>query len=67
LTAALIDYQETRLQLMLDIGALNTELPQFWMKDYLSALFPAGQPGTGRMPSGEEQVVNPPETFFEKY
>jgi outer membrane protein TolC len=67
LTAALVDYQETRLQLMLDIGALNTELPLFWLKDHIAAFLPTGQPAAARTPSGEEQTVPTPETFFERY
>lgn len=62
-TAALVDYQQTRLQLMLDIGVLNTELPKFWLKDHLVAFFPSTTPETGQ-PSVPEQVVAPPETYL---
>ena len=39
-TAALVGYQQTRLQLMLDIGALDTDVPKFWLKDHLAAFIP---------------------------
>ena len=29
---------------MLDIGALDTKLPQFWLKDHLATFLPAGTP-----------------------
>ena len=64
-TAALVDYQLTRLQLMLDIGALNTEVPKFWLKDHLVAFLP-GRAASGNPPqpkSGEDEVI-PPEQYF---
>lgn len=35
-TRALVGYQEARLQLMLDIGTLNRDKPQFWLQDHLA-------------------------------
>jgi outer membrane protein TolC len=64
-TAVLADYQQTRLQLMLDIGALDTELPQFWLKDHLAAFLPAGAPVPAQ-PAIGEQVVLPPQDYFKK-
>jgi outer membrane protein TolC len=36
LTAALVSYQEVRLQLMLDLGLVDTEGEQFWFRDHLA-------------------------------
>ena len=63
-TTALVDYQESRLQLLLDIGALHTAEPQFWLKENLRELR-AGN-GIARFnPQGGEQEVKPPEHYFE--
>lgn len=60
--AAVVAYQESRLQLMLDIGVLNTEPDKFWLKDHLPASLLPAQP---REPLNlqREQIV-PPEIFF---
>jgi outer membrane protein TolC len=63
LTAAMVDYQQTRLQLMLDIGTLNTEIPKFWLKDHL-----AGTPNL-RAPAAppintQDVPVSPPDVYF---
>jgi outer membrane protein TolC len=67
-TAALVDYQQTRLQLLLDIGALNTEAPKFWLKDQLAAYLPGSAPAAGNPPPAQagEQPVLPPENYFEE-
>lgn len=44
-SSALVDYQVTRLQLMLDIGALETERPKFWLQDHLQAFLTGTAPG----------------------
>jgi hypothetical protein len=64
--AALVDYQQTRLQLMLDIGALDAEAPKFWLKDQLAAYLPGRAPGPGSTPAAPsgEQPVFPPEQYF---
>lgn len=62
-TSALVDYQETRLQLMLDIGALKTEPPKFWLQDHLAAFLPGGSP-VPTQPKQAEQAVLPPEDYF---
>lgn len=62
-TAALTDYQTTRLQLMLDIGALDTDKGKFWLQDHLSGFLagpaPAAEPG-----DISTKPVVPPEEFF---
>ncbi len=63
-TAALVNYQQARLQLMLDIGALNSEKSKFWLQDHLSSFLPTGT--TARAPfKPVEQPVLPPEAYFE--
>jgi hypothetical protein len=59
----LVDYQTTRLQLLLDIGALDTSLPKFWLKDHLVAFVPSGVPGRAQSQAGEQAVL-PPERYF---
>lgn len=65
-TAALVDYQQTRLQLLLDIGALDTETPKFWLKDNLAAYLPGKTPAPGnpQPPDSGEQSVLPPDQYF---
>jgi outer membrane protein TolC len=60
-TAALVDHQEARLQLMLDIGALRTETPRFWLKDHLVGVLPERAPTT--TPTTEQAVVPPDQLF----
>jgi outer membrane protein TolC len=62
-TAALVEYQVARLQLLLDVGVLDTSVDQFWLKDHLPrAVLALQSPGT-REP-GAEQALIPPEQFF---
>jgi hypothetical protein len=61
-TAALVDHQQARLQLMLDIGALRTEQPRFWLKDHLAAILP-GRPPAAATPTTEQAVVPPDQLF----
>jgi hypothetical protein len=63
-TVALVSYQESRLQLMLDIGALDTETQNFWLKDHLAAVN-AGKPSTGAQANAPEEAVTPPATLFD--
>jgi hypothetical protein len=67
-TAALVDYQQTRLQLLLDIGALDTEAPKFWLKDQLASYIPGSAPVSGNRPPAQsgEQPVLPPENYFDE-
>lgn len=62
-TAALVTYQEARLQLMLDIGALDSASPRFWLKDQLAAFLPGGVPAPAPTEPAEKPV-QPPEQFF---
>jgi len=62
-TSALLDYQQARLQLMLNIGALQTESDKFWLKDHLAGFLPGTQAAEAR-PAAVDQPVPPPEQFF---
>lgn len=62
-TTAVVDYQVTRLQLMLDIGALETEQPKFWLQDHLKG-FLAGTTPTEAQPSEDGKALVPPDEFF---
>ena len=66
-TQALLDYQSARLQLMLVIGALDTEKPKFWLADHLAGFLPGGTPAStpsAAAAPGVEQPVVPPEESF---
>lgn len=63
-TLALVDYQQTRLQLLLDVGALDTSTPRFWLKDHLAGFVPAGQPMPAPTESVEQPVL-PPDQYFQ--
>jgi outer membrane protein TolC len=62
-TTALVSYQEARLQLMLDIGAMDTSVPKFWLKDHLQAFLPGGT-RLATKPQPDDQAVLPPDQFF---
>jgi len=61
-TAALVEHQQTRLQLMLDIGALRTDVPKFWLNDHLSAVLPEQVRQATSTPT--DQAVIPPDQLF---
>lgn len=61
-TAAIVEHQIARLELMLDIGALQTELPQFWLKDHLRDALPGYTPPPTTATT--EQAVMPPDQVF---
>lgn len=61
-TSALVSYQDARLQLLLDIGALRTSESDFWMKDHLAAFF--GEPLPPAKPRPEQNEVLPPERYL---
>jgi outer membrane protein TolC len=65
-TQALLDYQSARLQLMLVIGALDTEKPKFWLADHLAGFLPGGTPGSTQSvagPGAEQLLMTPEESF----
>jgi outer membrane protein TolC len=64
-TAALVDYQVARLQLMLDIGALESERPQFWLQDHLAQYLP-GEGAAAGVAGPDDKVLVTPEDFFNR-
>jgi outer membrane protein TolC len=60
--AAQVSYQEARLQLMLDLGVLNTTPQKFWFQDHLPADMtpPTSRPA---LDLPREQLI-PPDVFF---
>lgn len=64
-TSALVGYQEVRLQLMLDLGILDTEPPKFWLLDHVrEALRRAPTEESAEAPLQKDVV--PPEIVFEE-
>jgi outer membrane protein TolC len=63
-TAAIVSYQQVLLQLLLDVGVLETQSRRFWLKDHLAAHFPGQEPVPTAFiaPTGE---VVPPHLIFE--
>ncbi|HNQ87135.1 MAG TPA: TolC family protein [Verrucomicrobiota bacterium] len=57
-------YLTARLELMLNIGVLDTRPGQFWLQDPLKDRLAPDQRGVSPLQMPEDQVL-PPETFFE--
>ena len=62
-TGALVAYQEARLRLMLDIGVLETQSEQFWLKDQLVGVFAGSETAAPRLELPREGLI-PPNEFF---
>lgn len=63
-TTALVGYQEARLELMLQIGLLETGSEKFWLHDHVRGRVPPAPPlARQRAVEGEELV--PPDKLFE--
>ncbi len=62
-TAALVGYQEQRLQLMLDLGVLETESEKFWLKDYVGAELRAEPKDGVPQPPSHDLIL--PDKLFE--
>jgi outer membrane protein TolC len=62
-TAALVEYQVARLQLLLDVGVLDTDVAQFWLKDHLPGSVLGARPGGGQAVTANQPVI-PPDQFF---
>ncbi len=62
-TASLVEYQVARLQLLLDVGVLDTTVVQFWLKDHLPDSVLSGQPERGQAETAGQTVI-PPDQFF---
>lgn len=66
-TAALVDYLQARLQLLLDMGVLNTDVDQFWLRH--DALLLNGETADGLSAPEEAPIqdeVIPPDKLFEE-
>jgi outer membrane protein TolC len=63
-TSALVDCQQCRLGLLLDIGALDTGTPQFWIRDPLTAPLRVEAAPLPQSPQTDEGVF-PPEHYFD--
>ena len=63
-TSTLISYLQARLQLLLDIGVLNTQHPEFWLTNPLADWLTPEMRGTTplQMPGDD---VNPPDHYLE--
>jgi outer membrane protein TolC len=64
-TAALVDYLESRLNLLLELGILNTDTGQFWLTEASRINISAGMnnPSDASTLSQEYQVITPEELF----
>jgi outer membrane protein TolC len=63
LVAALVDYQEVRLQLALDIGALDAGQPKFWLTDQISG-FLGMKAAAPIAENAAPAPVFPPDVYF---
>jgi hypothetical protein len=63
LTSAQVDYLDARLQLMLDIGALDTTQSKFWLKDQLTVFLGELQSKESIEDAVKAPVI-PPDEFF---
>lgn len=62
-TAALVSYQQARLQLMLDIGALSTSERDFWLKDHVAPFVGGVMQAAGPARLDDVQVL-PPDRYL---
>lgn len=60
----LVDYLRARLQLMLDIGVLHTEVPRFWLVDPLEGNLPPELRGPSPLQMPENSLM-PPDRFLD--
>ena len=61
--ASLVSYQQSLLQLLLDLGILETEIPSFWLKDQLANYLQGQQPAPAEAPLRSGELV-PPHLVF---
>ena len=64
LTQRVVDYQRTRLQLLLDIGMLETDAEDFWLKDPLAMRLSDSQRGGSPLQMPRDELI-PPDRFLE--
>jgi outer membrane protein TolC len=63
-TTALVSYQQSRLQLLLDIGTLDAAQPRFWLQENLTAARAGGMTVQPGLEPGNREVPTP-ERFFD--
>jgi outer membrane protein TolC len=59
LTSSVVDYLQARLQLLLDIGVLDTTTEEFWLKDPLQGRLTDAQRGPPPLQMPRDEVVSP--------
>jgi outer membrane protein TolC len=64
LTSRVVDYLRVRLQLMLDIGVLETDIDKFWLKDPLAGTLTDAQRGPSPLQMPRDTLI-PPNQFLE--
>ncbi|MFM1943425.1 MAG: hypothetical protein RI897_2407 [Verrucomicrobiota bacterium] len=64
LTSRVVDYLRVRLQLMLDIGVLETDVDKFWLKDPLAGKLEDSQRGPSPLQMPRDTLI-PPNQFLE--
>jgi outer membrane protein TolC len=64
LTSRVVDYLRVRLQLMLDIGVLETDVDKFWLKDPLAGTLEDSQRGPSPLQMPRDTLI-PPNNFLE--
>jgi outer membrane protein TolC len=62
-TAALVSYQEARLQLMLELGILDTGVESFWLKDHVAPHAAEFQSVRAPLELPRDRLI-PPDEFF---
>jgi outer membrane protein TolC len=61
--AAQVDYQQARLELLLQIGALDSSVGKFWLRDQLATLDALSNNATRQAAAGEQPVL-PPDAYL---
>jgi outer membrane protein TolC len=59
LTQRIVDYQRTRLQLLIDIGVLDTARERFWLSDPLASLLTDEQRGVSPLQMPRDTLIPP--------
>jgi hypothetical protein len=64
-TAALVSYQEVRMQLMLDLGVMDTSSEQFWFRDHLAEAVDPELRLAAPVLMPTDELLSPEQLFFE--
>jgi hypothetical protein len=64
-TAALVSYQEVRLQLMLDLGLMDTGGERFWFRDHLAEAVDPTMRVAAPVLMPRDELLSPEEIFYE--